>query len=102
MFRLYIKTYNSLLLKEFLQQLTNHPKLKNLISYTLLPASYKYFTVKKSPHVFGRSKEKYYLKTYLGVISFKFLRKKDFLIIYSILKFSKYKEGLGLKFIFSG
>ena len=102
MFRVYIKTYNSLLLKEFLQQLTNHPKLKNLISYTLLPVRYKYFTVKKSPHVFGRSKEKYYLKTYLGVVSFKFLRKKDSLIIYSILKFSKYKEGLGLKFIFSG
>jgi len=100
--RLYIKTYNSLLLKEFLQQLQNHPKLKNVTSYTWLPSQYKYFTVKKSPHVFGRSKEKYYLKTYLSVVNFKFLRKRDLLIIFSILKFSKYKEGLGLKFIFSG
>ena len=100
--RLYIKTYNSLLLKEFLQQLQNHPKLKNVISYTLLPSQYKYFTVKKSPHVFGRSKEKYYLKTYLSVVNFKFLRKRDLLTIFSILKFSKYKEGLGFKFIFSG
>tara|TARA_B110000444_G_scaffold252713_1_gene282420 strand:- start:9 stop:317 length:309 start_codon:yes stop_codon:yes gene_type:complete len=102
MFRLHIKTYNSLLLKEFLQQLKNHPKLKDLISYTLLPSKYKYFTIKKSPHVFGRSKEKYYLKTYLSVVNFKFLRKRDLLIIFSILKFSKYKEGLGFKFIFLG
>jgi len=102
MFRLYIKTYNYLLLKEFLQQLKNHPKFKNLISYTLLPPKYKYFTVKKSPHVFGRSKEKYYMKTYLSAVSFKFLRKKDFLLIFSILKSSRYKESLGLKFIFLG
>ena len=100
MFRLYIKTYNSFLLKEFLQQLKSHPNFKNLISHTSLPSKYKYFTIKKSPHVFGRSKEKYYLKTYLSVVSFKFLRKKDLLVIFSIIKFSKYKEGLGLKFSF--
>ena len=100
MLRIDIKTYNNLLLKEFLKQLKNDPKLKNLVNFMPLPSKSKNFTVKKSPHVFGRSKEKYYLKTYLGVIIFKFVRKKDLLIIFSILESSKYKEGLGLKFNF--
>ena len=102
MLRIYIKTYNSLLLNQLIHQFRNNLKFKNLVSFTLLPSKRKNFVVKKSPHVFGRSKEKYYLKTYLSVVNFKFLRKRDLLTIFSILKFSKYKEGLGFKFIFSG
>ena len=100
MLRLDIKTYNNLLLQEFLQQLKRNTKFKNLVHITSLPTKSKSFVVKKSPHVFGRSKEKYYLKVYSGIISLKFLRKKDLLFFFSVLESSKYKEGLGLKFNF--
>ena len=100
MLQISIKTHNSLLLKDLHNYLKISSKFSNLVSFTLLPAKYKSFVVKKSPHVFGRSKEKYYLKTYLAIITFKGVRKKDFLNIFSLLKSSKYKEGLGLKFSF--
>jgi len=73
---------------------------KNLVHIISLPTKSKSFVVKKSPHVFGRSKEKYYLKVYSGVISFKSIRKKDLLSLFSLLESSKYREGLGLKFNF--
>ena len=98
MFSIYIKTYNNLLLKIFFKKIKKQSQLKNLVKFTLLPSKRKSFVVKKSPHVFGRSKEKYYLKTYLGVITLTVLRKKDLLTILKILKFFKNKEGLGLKF----
>lgn len=100
MLRINIKTYNYLLLKKFLQKLDNSKNFKLSVKYTLLPSKYKNFVVKKSPHVFGRSKEKYYLRTYLCVITIKDLRKKELLNFFSFLKSSKYKEGLGLKFTF--
>jgi len=99
MLRIYIKTYNSLLLDQLIHQFKKNLKFKNLVSFTLLPSKRKNFVVKKSPHVFGRSKEKYYLKTYSCVILFKFLRKKDLISIFKIFSFCKYKEGLGFKFI---
>jgi ribosomal protein S10 len=98
MLKIYIKTYNNLLFKEFTKQLNNSLKLKIPANFTSLPPRGKSFVVKKSPHVFGRSKEKYYLNTYSGVIILKSLRKKDLLFIVSLLKGWKYKEGLGLKF----
>ena len=100
MLRINIKTYNYLLLQNFLQKLNNFEKSKLSVNYTFLPSKYKTFVVKKSPHVFGRSKEKYYLRTYLCVVTVKHLRKNELLNFFSILKSSKYKEGLGLKFIF--
>lgn len=100
MLRINIKTFNNFLLHEFLQQLKRNTKFKNLVHIVSLPTKSKTFVVKKSPHVFGRSKEKYYLKVYSGVISFKDIRKKDLLLLISLLEFSKYKEGLGLKFNF--
>lgn len=100
MLRISIKTHNSLLLKDLFQYVKTDSKFQNLVSFTLLPAKYKSFVVKKSPHVFGRSKEKYYLKTYLAIITLKNGRKKDVLSIFSVLESSKYKEGLGLKFSF--
>ena len=100
MLRIDIKSYNRLLLNKLLQQFKNNLKIKNLVYFTLLPCKRKNFVVKKSPHVFGRSKEKYYLKVYSGIISLKFLRKKDLLFFFSVLESSKYKEGLGLKFNF--
>ena len=102
MFQIRIQTYNNQLLNFFLKQLKIHPKLKNLVQFTLLPSKRKIFTVKKSPHVFGRSKEKYFLKTYSVVIKFDSLRKKDILFILSVFEASRYKEGLGLKFSFWG
>jgi len=100
MLRLSIKTYNNLLLVNFFKKLKNHPKFKNSVKFIPLPVKCKSFVVKKSPHVFGRSKEKYYLKSYSGIVSFKQFRKKDYLILFYILNFFKYKEGLGLKFIY--
>ena len=100
MLRINIKTHNSLLLKDLLYCLKTDSKFQNLVNFTLLPAKYKNFVVKKSPHVFGRSKEKYNLKTYLAVITVNPVRKKDILRIYLLLNTSKYKEGLGLKFSF--
>ena len=99
MLRIYIKTYNSLLLNQLIQQFKNNLKFKNLVSFTLLPVKRKNFVVKKSPHVFGRSKEKYYLATYSCVILFKYIRKKDLIGIIRTFGLSKYKEGLGFKFI---
>jgi len=98
MLKIYIKTYNNFLLNNLLKHLNIKIKKKVSINYTVLPAKCKNFTVKKSPHVFGRSKEKYYLKTYLAVITFTTLRKKDLLNILKILKVFKNKESLGLKF----
>ena len=98
MLRIDIKTYNKLLLNKLLQQLKNNLKFKNLVYFTLLPCKRKNFVIKKSPHVFGRSKEKYYLNTYSCIITFKYLRKKDLIGIYKLLKFFNFKEGLGLKF----
>ena len=97
MIRIDIKTYNHLVLQQFVQQLNNNPKLKSLVKINLLPAKVKNFVVKKSPHVFGRSKEKYYLKVYCGTISLKSLRKKDILFFLLLFKSLKYKEELGLK-----
>ena len=97
MFRIDIKTYNNLVLQKFLQQLNDNSNLKNLAKVNLLPAKVKNFVVKKSPHVFGRSKEKYYLKVYSGTVTFQYLRKRDILLILFLLKSFKYKEELGLK-----
>ena len=99
MLKIYVKTYNNLLLINLLNQLNNHFKTKILVNFTSLPSKQKSFVVKKSPHVFGRSKEKYYLKTYLAVITLKVLRKKDLLLTLRLLKSFKYKEGLGFKFV---
>ena len=99
MLRLYIKTYNSSLLNQLIYQFRNNLKFKNLVNFTLLPPKRKNFVVKKSPHVFGRSKEKYYLKTYSCVILFKYIRKKDLISILKMFRFFKYREGLGFKFI---
>ena len=100
MLRIDIKTYNSFLLQEFLQQLKKNTKFKNLVYIISLPTKSKSFVVKKSPHVFGRSKEKYYLKVYSGTVSLKSIRKRDLLSFFLVLESSKYKEGLGLKFNF--
>ena len=99
MLRIDIKTYNFSVLFNFLKQLKSHSKFK--ISFSVLPSKRKSFIINKSPHIFGRSKEKYYLKKYLGSIHFKYLRKKDLLIFLLFLKSFKYKKNLGLKFIFS-
>jgi len=98
MLKIYVKTYNSFFFTNLIKFLSTQINSKSSLNYTVLPAKFKSFTVKKSPHVFGRSKEKYYLKTYLGVITLTVLRKKDLLTILKILKFFKNKEGLGLKF----
>ena len=74
MFLIYIKTYNNFLFRNFFKKIKKQSQLKNLVKFTLLPSKRKSFVVKKSPHVFGRSKEKYYLKVYSGVISFKNLQ----------------------------
>ena len=96
-----IKTYNYLLLDEFIKQLNFESSLKILLKFTLLPLKRKNFVVKKSPHVFGRSKEKYFLNIYSGIIIIKYLRKKDFLNFLLLFKFYyKNREGLGLKFTF--
>ena len=100
MLRIDIKTYNSLLLNQLIKQLKTNPKFKNLVNFTLLPSTRKNFVIKKSPHVFGRSKEKYYLQTYLCVITFNLIRRKDKLDILKIFNIFKYREGLGLKFTF--
>ena len=100
MFSIYIKTYNNLLLKIFFKKIKKQSQLKNLVKFTLLPSKRKSFVVKKSPHVFGRSKEKYYLSVYHGVISFKSLRRKDLLAVEFLLRTLNYKEGLGFKFVF--
>jgi ribosomal protein S10 len=100
MLRINIKTYNYLLLQKFLHKLNSFKNFKLSVNYIFLPSTYKSFVVKKSPHVFGRSKEKYYLKTYLCVVTVKYLRKKDLLNFFSFLKTSNHKEGLGLKFTF--
>ena len=97
MLRIDIKTYNNLVLQKFLQQLHNNSKLTNLVKTNLLPAKIKNFVVKKSPHVFGRSKEKYYLKVYSGTVIFKSLRKKDILLVLLLLKSFNHKKELGLK-----
>jgi len=99
MLRLYIKTYNSSLLNQLIYQFRNNLKFKNLVSFTLLPPKRKNFVVKKSPHVFGRSKEKYYLKTYSCVILFKYIRKKDLVSLLKMFRLFKYREGLGFKFV---
>lgn len=100
MLYLHIKTYNNSLLINFINTIKNHSKLKKWVNFVFLPSKRKTFIVRKSPHVFGRSKEKYYLKTYLASISFKCSRKKDILTIFLILKSLTFKEGLGLKFRF--
>jgi len=98
MLKIYIKTYNNLLLNHLIKYLNIKIKNKVSINYIVLPAKCKSFTVKKSPHVFGRSKEKYYLKTYLGVITLTAVRKNDLLNILKTLKVFNNKESLGLKF----
>lgn len=100
MLRIDIKTYNFILLQEFLKKLNNESNLKFLVNFTLLPLKRKSFVVKKSPHVFGRSKEKYHLRTYSGIIIVQYLRKKDLLSFFIIFKSYIYTEGLGLKFTF--
>ena len=100
MLRIDIKTYNSSLLFNFLKQLKSYSKFKFGISFSILPSKKKNFIINKSPHIFGRSKEKYYLKKYLGTIHFRYLRKKDLITFLLFLKYFKYKKGLGLKFIF--
>jgi ribosomal protein S10 len=94
MFSIYIKTYNNFLINNFFKKIKTQSQLKNLVKFTLLPPKRKSFIVKKSPHVFGRSKEKYYLKVYYGVISFKDVRRKDFLFLYSLLETLNYKNFL--------
>lgn len=104
MLKIYIKTYNNFLLNNLIKYINNITINKKIaINHIVLPAKYKSFTVKKSPHVFGRSKEKYYLKTYLGVITLTYTRKKDLLNILNDLKIFTNREcpGLGLKFIVS-
>lgn len=100
MLRINVKTFNYLLLQKFLQKLDSSQNFKLSVNYIFLPSKCKSFVVKKSPHVFGRSKEKYYLKIYLCVITIKYFRKNDLFNFFSFLKFSSYKEGLGLKFTF--
>ena len=102
MLRIDIKTYNSLLLHQLLKELKTNLKFKNLANFTLLPSKRKDFVIKKSPHVFGRSKEKYYLNTHLCVITLNIMRRKDLLDILKIFNLFKYKEGLGLKFTIFG
>jgi ribosomal protein S10 len=100
MLLIYIKTYNNFLLHSFFKKIKNQSQLKNIVQFTLLPSKRKSFVIKKSPHVFGRSKEKYYLSVYGGVIRFKSLRRKDLLFVESLVRTLNYKEGLGFKFIF--
>jgi ribosomal protein S10 len=100
MLRLSIQTYNNLLLANFLNKLKTHSKFKTSVKFSPLPVKCKSFVVIKSPHVYGRSKEKYHLKSYSGIITFQYFRKKDLTSILHILKFFRYKEGLGFKFIF--
>jgi len=104
MLKIYIKTYNNSLLNNLIQYINITTTNKKIaINYIALPPKCKNFTVKKSPHVFGRSKEKYYLKTYLGVITLTYTRKKDLLNILNDLKVFTNKgcPGLGLQFIVS-
>ena len=105
MLKIYIKTYNNFLLNNLINYINNIIVINNkiVVNYMVLPAKYKSFTIKKSPHVFGRSKEKYYLKTYLGVITLTYTRKKDLLNILKNLKVFTDKKcpGLGIKFIVS-
>jgi ribosomal protein S10 len=96
MLRINIKTYNYFLLEEFIKQLNKEFSLQ----FTLLPSKCKSFVVKKSPHVFGRSKEKYYLRTYSGIIIIKNLRKKDQLNFFLLFNSYIFIEGLGIKFTF--
>ena len=103
MLKIYIKTYNNFLLNNLLTYINNIINNKISINYIVLPAKYKNFTVKKSPHVFGRSKEKYFLKTYSGVITLTYTRKRDLLNLLKDLNIFINKEcpGLGFKFVVS-
>jgi len=104
MLKIYIKTYNNFLFKNLIQYINITTTNKKIaINHIVLPSKCKSFTVKKSPHVFGRSKEKYYLKTYLGVITLTYTRKKDLLNILNDLKVFTNKgcSGLGIKFVVS-
>ena len=100
MLQIHIKTYNHFLLKEFISQLNDKENFKFITNFVSLPPKGKNFTVKKSPHVFGRSKEKYFLRVYSGIITVNYLRKRDVLSFLLLIKSSTYIEALGLKFTF--
>jgi len=94
MLRFRIKTFNKTSLYTFSNIINN---FKIPFSLIKLPVKSKVFVVKKSPHVFGRSKEKYYLKTYSCIIIFKFLRKQDLFRIIKIFKPVSSFKNLGIQ-----
>ena len=96
--KLYIKfkAYNKLLINNFLTFLLNNKKAKLIKGPIKLPSTFKKYTIKKSPHVFGRSKENYFLKTSSVLVVFKVGRKQTLFKLLSELKSYNF-EGLGVK-----
>ena len=91
-----IKGYNKNLLTKFSTFLNTLKITKSIKGPIILPSKYKQFTVKTSPHVLGRSKENYLLRTFNVLFVLKVTRKKDQLFLLKLLK-NKHFEGLGLK-----
>lgn len=96
MIHIRIKGYNKNLLTKFSTFLKTLKLIKSIKGPVVLPSQYKHFTVKTSPHVFGRSKENYLLRTFNVLFILKVTRKKDQSSLFRLLK-NKHFEGLGLK-----
>jgi ribosomal protein S10 len=96
--KLYIKfkAYNKLLISKFLTFFLNNKKTKLIKGPIILPSTFKKYTIKKSPHVFGRSKENYFLKTSSVLLVFKVSRKQNLFKLLNELKVYNF-EGLGVK-----
>jgi len=96
MIHIQIKGYNKNLLNKFSTFLKTIKQIKMIKGPVILPSKYKHFTVKTSPHVFGRAKENYLLRTFKALFILKVTRKKDQLFLLRLLQ-NKHFEGLGLK-----
>jgi ribosomal protein S10 len=96
--KLYIKfkAYNKLLIDKFLMFFLTDKKTKLIKGPIKLPSAFKKYTIKKSPHVFGRSKENYFLKTSSVLLVFKVDRKQNLFKLLNKLKAYNF-EGLGVK-----
>ena len=98
--KLYIKfkAHNKFLIHNFVILFLNtfNKKIKLVKGPIALPSTFKKFTIKKSPHVFGRSKENYCLKTCSMLLIFKVNRKQNLFKLVKQLKNYNFK-GLGVK-----
>lgn len=95
MIRIHLKSYNNQLIKLFFSSLKTSKYKRSIKSLIFLPSTYQKFNVKKSPHVNGRSKENYTLKTFSGSCLLYPLRIKDLKFLLLFLKKLSF-EGLGI------